>query len=134
MKVFEYSTRVYFSDTDAQGIAYHASYVDWAEHGRTELFHTLFPSVRYSDLYEKDRLIITVKRLKIVYKRPALLDDIITVRTHVDEVGACSAVFRQDVCRGDEILTELTVRLAFTDADTMRPERMSDEVKQALSF
>ena len=69
MKVFTYRTRVYFSDTDAAGIVYHASYIDWAEHARTEMLREMIPDRPQSALAEgDDGILILVRSIRIEYQ------------------------------------------------------------------
>lgn len=132
MKVFEHTERVYFSDTDAQGIAYHASYIDWAEHGRTEALRTAFPDETFQDFMDKRHLLITVKHIKITYKKPAKLDQFVTVRTQTKEIGGFSALFQQEIYHEDELLAELEVKMAFTDPRTNRLTRVPQDIRAAF--
>ena len=132
MKVFEHTERVYFSDTDAQGIAYHGSYIDWAEHGRTEALREAFPDETFQDFMDNRHLLITVKHIKISYKKSAMLDQFVTVKTECIEMGGFSALFLQRIMHGDELLTELEVKLAFTDPRTNRLTRIPADIRRAF--
>ncbi len=133
MKEYLYSSRVYFSDTDAGGIVYHASYIDWAEHGRTEMLKELVPDKTQAELAEgDDGILILVRSISIEYQKPGYLDDIITVHTSIEEVRRLSCTVRQTVKRGGDILADLRVGLAFVNAKTKRPALIPDFIKAAF--
>ena len=134
MKEYLYTTRVYFSDTDAAGLVYHASYIDWAEHGRTEMLKELVPDKTQAELAAgADGILILVRSIKIDYQKPSYLDDIITVHTTIEEFRRLSCIFRQVVMRGDEVLADLHVSLAFVNAETKRPALIPDFIRNAFS-
>ena len=126
MKVFTYTQRVYFSDTDAQGIVYHARYLDFAEHARTELARELGTSG-----LDGDRALV-VRSINISYEKPAVLDDLLTVYTTVRDLGRVSMTFEQIIRRGEETVATLLVKVASIDIRTKRPLRIDEELVKAL--
>ena len=108
---FVFKARVYYSDTDCGGIVYHSRYLDFAEHARTEMLRSALPGMSQSALRD-DGLIFVVKSIKIDYKRPAYLDDELTVVTRLGKAERFSAIFIQEIRRGDEVLTALEVKVA----------------------
>src|SRR6266568_207105 len=88
--------RVYYEDTDAGGVVYHANYLGYFERGRTEFLREQGLSVR--DLHEQG-YIFPVVRLEIDYRAPAVLDDLLRVATEVLEVGKTSFTLGQQVLR-----------------------------------
>lgn len=132
MKVFTYRTRVYFSDTDAAGIVYHASYIDWAEHARTEMLREMIPDRPQSALAEgDDGILILVRSIRIEYQKPGYLDDEITVETSISEMRRLSCTILQVVKRGDDVLAVLRVNAAFVSAQTKRPALIPDFIQRA---
>ena len=132
MRTFEYKVRVYFSDTDAGGIAYHARYLDWAEHGRTEMLGEIYPGKSQSQLVSEDHLMIVVKSINIEYRTPAFLDDEITVLTELADIQHVSCTIRQSIMRGDTLLSILMVRVAFIDSETKRPRKIPEDIAAAF--
>lgn len=116
MREFFHQARVYFSDTDAGGIVYHARYLDFAEHARTEMLREILPDLGQSDLKDGG-VIFVVKSISIDYRSPAHLDDLLTVRTVLEKAGRFSAVFRQDIMSGNEVLASLVVRVASVSSE-----------------
>ena len=127
MKVFTYSQRVYFSDTDAQGIVYHARYLDFAEHGRTEMARQLGTSGL------EGGLAFVVRSMTIGFEKPAYLDDMLVVETGVAEFGRVSMVFDQIIRRGEEVVCRMSVKVACIDIATKRIARIDQRLVDALS-
>jgi acyl-CoA thioester hydrolase len=125
-----FPVRVYFEDTDAAGIVYHASYLRFAERARTELLRSA--GFSHSDLARRTGAAFAVRRCVIDYLRPARLDDELTVETTATDVGGASADLRQTVMRGSETLARLEVRIAFMAGDG-RPRRLPHELRRALA-
>jgi len=88
--------RIYYEDTDAGGVVYHARYIAFCERGRTEFFRARGVSV--GELAEQGQ-IFPVVRLEMDYKAPAVLDDLVRVETEVLEVGRTSFTLGQQVVR-----------------------------------
>ena len=131
MRQFRLHDRVYFSDTDAGGIAYHRSYFDWAEHGRTEMLREIVPELPQSELAENGILTV-IKSIEIHYRLPAHLDDEIEIVTEVDSIKRFSCTIRQSIKRGEEILADLSVKAAFISRDKKHPIPVPDAFAKAL--
>jgi acyl-CoA thioester hydrolase len=123
--------RVYYSDTDAGGIIYHSRYLDMAEHGRTELLRLL--GGHQKEIIEAQQIGFVVKSIHIDYKSPGKLDDLLHVKTTVDKCERVTVIFHQEICRGDEILSVLNVKVCSVSMDSMRPVPMPDEIKKELT-
>ena len=129
---FVFKARVYYSDTDCGGIVYHARYLDFAEHARSEMLRSAFPSQSQSDM-RKDGMIFVVKSIKIDYKKPAYLDDELKVHTRLLKAEHFSAVFAQEIMRGSEEICTLEVKVASVSYDGKKIMMIPKEVIQALS-
>lgn len=107
----EFKLRVYFSDTDCEGIVYHGKYLDFAEHARSELIRDKIDHKQLID----NHIGFVVKEINIVYEKPGFLNDLLTVETKVVARKRFSITFVQDVKRDDELLCSLTVKVGCTD-------------------
>lgn len=128
---FRLPVRVYYQDTDAGGVVFHAQYLSFMERARTE-----FLNARNFDLAgfaEESRILFMVHEITVRYHRPARLNDQLTVTAQVALLGPASVDFEQRVERGDELLVEARVRLALVDRDRQRPTRMPAALKQILN-
>lgn len=118
----ELAVRVYYEDTDAAGIVYHASYLRFAERGRTELLRGM--GVDHRTLKAEHGIVFAVAACALRFRVPARLDDLLTVRTLTREVGAVRLELAQSVLRGEQTLCEVDVTLAVLAADSLRPRRL----------
>jgi tol-pal system-associated acyl-CoA thioesterase len=122
--------RVYYQDTDAGGVVYHAQYLSFMERARTELLNEA--GIDLARFAERHRLLFMVHGIVIRYHAPARLNDLLSVGAEVVKMGRASLVFRQTVERGAELLVEADVTLALVDPDRMKPARMPEELQLAL--
>lgn len=125
--------RVYFEDTDAGGIVYHASYIRFAERGRTDFLRLLGTDARAmidgSDSMEPAAFV--VRRMNIDFYRPGRMDDLLIVETRVMELGGASVMLRQTVLKDDKRLFEADVTVVLVSMSG-KPLRLSDRVRAAF--
>lgn len=114
-----YCTRIYWEDTDASGIVYHANYVRFLERARSEWAREM--GINQETLREKDHRALVVANLTIDFKRPAKLDESITVKSTLVGLKAASLVLEQAIYREAELLVRAKVRLGFVSCDSGRP-------------
>ena len=127
---FRVPVRVYYQDTDAGGVVFHAQYLAFMERARTELLNEL--GLDLARLAEERRVLFLVYELRARYHAPARLNDMLSVSAEVVKMGRASLVFRHRVERNGELLVEADVTLALVDRDRMRPARMPQELEQAF--
>jgi acyl-CoA thioester hydrolase len=126
-----YAVRVYYEDTDAGGVAYHATYLRFAERARTEALRDA--GIPHAELLQRFTLMFVVRHIEVDYLRPARLDDSLTVVTEPFEVGGASIRLRQDVRGPDGSCAVLTVRLACVKASDGRPGRLPPRWRTVLN-
>jgi len=122
--------RVYYQDTDAGGVVFHAQYLAFMERARSELLNAA--RIDLARFTEKHGVLFLVHHISVTYHRPALLNEALTVSAEVAKMGRASFVFHQRVERGAELLVEADVTLALVDRRRMKPARMPEELEQAL--
>jgi len=122
--------RVYYQDTDAGGVVYHAQYLSFMERARSELLNGA--GIDLARLTAERRVLFLVHQIAIKYHQPARLNELLTVSAEIAKMGRASLVFAQRVERGAELLTEAEVSVALVDRDRMKPARMPDELERAL--
>jgi acyl-CoA thioester hydrolase len=118
------TVRVYYEDTDFTGIVYHANYLRFMERGRTN--HLRLLGADHRALFEETAreapgYAFVVRSMNIEYLKPARMDDVLDVVTEPEEVKGASITLRQRVMRGDELLVEAHVRVAFISGGRARP-------------
>lgn len=127
---FSWPTRIYWEDTDAGGVVYHARYVAFMERARTEWMRALgFGQERTRTDHG---MVFAVRAMNLDFLRPARLDDALDVTATLVQCKRASMVFDQRVCRGDETLLTAQVRIAALDASTFKPRGMDDALLAAL--
>jgi acyl-CoA thioester hydrolase len=126
-----YAVRVYYEDTDAGGVAYHATYLRFAERARTEALCDA--GIPHADLVQRFNLMFVVRRIEVDYLRPARLDDSLTVITEPIAVGGASVTLRQDVRGPDGSCAVLTVRLACVKPGEGKPGRLPQHWRAVLT-
>ena len=149
MSGFSWRTRVYWEDTDAGGVVYYANYLRFMERARTEWLRTLGFCQR--DLASNHGVLFAVTRVRIDYRRPARLDDELSVTCEPRALGAASVSFAQNIVRvsagvtaavpelagafdaAPGVLTEAEVRIACLDARTFRPLRTPEFLLSAFA-
>jgi acyl-CoA thioester hydrolase len=107
--------RVYYADTDAGGVVYHANYLAFAERARTETLRRM--GLDLSLLRRDWGLIFAARECRIDFHRPAYLDDLIEVRSVLRHLGGASLTVAQSIRRDGKILVELGIRLASVRPD-----------------
>jgi len=122
--------RVYYQDTDAGGVVFHAQYLAFMERARSELLNAA--GIDLARFAERHGLLFMVHELAVKYHRPARLNDMLSVSAEVVKLGRASLVFRQRVERDGELLVEADVTLALVERGRMRPARIPEELEQAL--
>jgi len=126
-KIFSWPVRVYFQDTDAGGVVYHASYVNFFERARTEWLRTFGYS--NAGLMKAFGMVFVVRSMKLDYLRPALLDDLLDVTAQVKDIGRSRITLLQTVRRGDELLTEAEVHLVCVSLESFKPVSVPEVLK-----
>jgi acyl-CoA thioester hydrolase len=127
---FSFPQRVYFEDTDAGGVVYHARYIHFFERARTEWLRHL--GFNNGDLVRRHKMLWVVSEIAINFLKPAKLDDSLDVTVAVESLGRVRCSFHQEVRRGDETLVKARVTLACVTADTFKPIEIPAEVRKKM--
>lgn len=123
--------RVYYQDTDAGGVVFHAQYLAFMERARSELLNEA--GIDLARFVERHGVLVMVHDLHVKYHLPARLNELVSVSAEVVKMGRASFVFHQRVERGAELLVEADVTIALVDHKRMKPARLPAELEQALS-
>ena len=122
--------RVYYEDTDFTGLVYHANYLRYFERARSDFLRVL--GVGHSTLLDRpDPSAFVIARMEIDFRRPARIDDALTVVTTYERLTAVRLDARQRIFRGDELLCAAHVHAACIDLQG-RPRRAPPELMERL--
>lgn len=129
-RIFSLPVRVYFQDTDAGGVVYHASYVNFMERARTEWLRT--HGYSNAGLMKEFGVVFVVRSIKLDYLKPALLDDLLDVTAQIKELGRSRLNLLQSVRRGEEVLTEAEVHLVCVSVGSFKPVSVPEVLSRQL--
>ena len=122
---FFHKLKVYYEDTDSGGVVYYANYLKYLERARTEaLFSIGFSNKKVQEQFGS---LIIVKSCNIEYKKPASLEDELTIRSFVKSITKTSFFMNQIITKDKEIIVEAQVHLVFVN-DLGKPVKIPDEI------
>ena len=128
-KAFSLPIRVYFQDTDAGGVVYHASYVNFMERARTEWLRERY-GYSNAGLMREFGVVFVVRSLRLDYFKPALLDDLLEVTAQIKDIGRSRLTLLQNVRRGDEVLAEGEVHLVCVSVESFKPVSVPEVLRK----
>lgn len=127
---FSLPVRVYYEDTDAAGVVYHASYLRFLERARTEFLREL--GFEQGRLRQEVGVLFAVRRLEIRFLKPAYLDDLLLVTLSPCRSGRVRLDFEQEICRGESRLCTARVEVVCLDRERLRPVSIPEPIQEAL--
>lgn len=127
--IHSHEYRVYYEDTDAGGIMYHAQYISWCERGRAEYLREV--GLNSSAIVEQDSVMFVVRHLEADYFKPARLDDLLRVETAIKEMKNTSFIMNQSIFCQDSMLFSMTVTIVCVDMNG-RPVRIPERLRNIL--
>lgn len=125
---FSWRLRVYWEDTDAGGVVYHAGYLRFLERARTEWLRAR--GLGQTELREDLGVLFVVRGIDAAFDKPARLDDELDATVALSHRRGASLELQQTLRRvsAGEILMRAQVRVACIDSKTWQPRRIPDEV------
>ncbi len=127
-----FPVRVYYEDTDLSGIVYHANYLRFMERARSDLLALLGVDQRAA--IEAGEGAYAVADLALAYRAPARLGDALLVETRAAAIGAASVRMVQRITRGDQLVTQATIRVGFVAPDGRARRQPADWRRRFAAF
>lgn len=127
---FDFPQRVYFEDTDAGGVVYHAQYIKFLERARTEWLRHL--GFNNSDLERRYKMLFIVSEVAAEFVKPARLDDSVVISVAIENLGRVRCTFQQEIRRDDELLVKARVVVASVSADSFKPIEIPPDVRKKM--
>ena len=118
MTTHSINLRIYYEDTDAGGVVYHANHLRFCERGRTEYLRDL--GFENSKLREEHDMFFVVRDLQASYRKPAFLDDYLRLDTTITELRKTRFVMKQSLYRHDELIFEMDATVVCVHTDENR--------------
>jgi acyl-CoA thioester hydrolase len=136
---FQLPIRIYWEDTDAGGIVFHANYLKFFERARTEWLRSL--GIEQQALREKIGGLFVVSEMQLRYVAPARLDDALLVTAQLQAAGRASLTLLQEAFllgstpdAPAQLLSAATVRIGWVNAQTLRPARIPGPLLEKISL
>ena len=122
---FFHKIKVYYEDTDSGGVVYYANYLKFLERARTEALVTLGFSNK--KIKEEFGALIIVKSCNIDYKKPAYLEDKLSIRSFIKSITKTSFYMNQFITKKDVLIVEAKVHLVFVN-EKGKPTKIPDSL------
>lgn len=125
----DYNLKVYYEDTDAQGVVYYANYLKFFERARTEYLR----AVGYEQMELMGAgIIFVVRGVEMKLHKPARLDDNIIVRTQLIKLGKVSFDFKQTASVEDITIAEANIKCGSLDPNTFKPSSLPEYLHKGM--
>ena len=128
--VYSFPVRVYFENTDAGGVVYHAEYLKFFERARTEWLRHL--GFDHQALARDHRIVFVVTAAAVDFGKPARLDDNVAVSVRLESLGKVRCVFAQEVRRDDEVLVKAKVTVACVTGVHFKPAEIPEALRRKM--
>ena len=130
-RVHYYPVRVFYEDTDFTGVVFYANYLRYLERARSSLFR--LAGITHAELLDRDiPLGFAIRKINLEYKKPARIDDALTIMTSYDRYKGARLWVSQEVWRGEELLTTAYSEAACIDMNG-RPRRPTAKMLEKLT-
>lgn len=130
MSAYVWPVRVYWEDTDAGGVVYHARYLHFLERARTEWLRSC--DYEQGHLSESIDMVFAVRNMNIDFLKPAKLDDLLHVRITLSECRRASFVAQHEIWRDAELLLRGSAQIACLSASAFKPRAIPEPLLQLI--
>ena len=128
--VYSFPVRVYFENTDAGGVVYHAEYLKFMERARTEWLRYL--GFDHQALARQHRIVFVVTAIAVDFQRAARLDDNLAVSVQLESLGKVRCVFAQEIRREDDLLVKARVTVACVSVEQFKPVEIPEALRRKM--
>jgi len=132
-KMFNWPIRVYYEDTDAEGVVYYANYLKFMERARTEWLRQL--GFEQDDLTQRLKAVFVVRHVDMDFLKPALFNHLLNIHTSMSDIGKTSLTFEHKVLleSAADVFCTAQIKVVCVDRDNFRPKRVPQEIRDALN-
>ena len=125
----DYNLRVYYEDTDAQGVVYYANYLKFFERARTEFLRDSgYKQMRLM----QEGMIFVVRRVDMILHGPARLDDNVIIKTELAKLGKVSFDFKQKAFVNSQLITEASIKCGSLDSKSFKPSALPEYLHSGM--
>lgn len=127
----EFNYRVYYEHTDSGGVVYHSRYLNFFERSRTDWLRGR--NIIQSDLQNQYNIVYAVTSANIKYKKPARMDDTLTISCELTKLRRASIEMYQEMTNQDGVLlATIEITAACIKADTFSVMAFPKQLKEDL--
>ncbi len=130
MSKYTHQFRVYYEDTDAGGVVYHANYLNFFERTRTEWLRS--KGLQQSVMREQANVILAIRKMDIDFVLPARLDDLLNVSTEVISHSKISMLVAQEIHVDGQLMAKAQVQIVSLNAEKFKPMRFPTQYLEEL--
>ena len=127
---YSFPIRVYYQDTDAGGVVYHSTHLNFMERARYEWLRDLGFDV--NALIQIHKTVFMVRSLEIEYLNPAVLDDLLQITVQVEKIGRSRIIIYQEILRSHVQLVNAPVHVVCVGADSLKPVKVPAPLRQRI--
>ncbi|MBY0498616.1 MAG: tol-pal system-associated acyl-CoA thioesterase [Nitrosomonas sp.] len=127
---FSLPLRVYYQDTDAGGVVYHSTYLNFMERARYEWLREL--GFNANALITDSNVLFMIRSIDIDYLKPAVLDDLLNITVSVLEVGRCRITLFQEVLCSHIKLVNATIHVVCVGAEKLKPVSIPASLREKI--
>lgn len=132
-KIHYFPIRVYYEDTDVGGVVYYANYLKYMERARSEMLRTVgIDQALMLDYNKSDDVSFVVRHAEVDFKKSAVFDDSLIIKTEIIRLGGASVTMKQEVYKNEASLVEAIIKIAVIGKNG-KPKRLSEKLKKNLS-
>lgn len=132
MQEFNWTVRVYYEDTDASGVVYHTNYLKFMEQARTEFLRSCGYS--HKELIDDENIAFAVRNIKIDYKNPARIDELLNINTRIATLGGSNIIFEQIILNDSkQMKCRADVEIVCVDSKTFKLRRIPDPIREKFN-
>ena len=125
----DYNLRVYYEDTDAQGIVYYANYLKFFERARTEyLRNSGYEQMKLM----QEGIIFVVRGVEMKLLKPARLDDVLVLKSQLIKLGKVSFDFLQEAYKEGELITQAKIQCGSLDTKNFQPSALPEYLQSGM--
>lgn len=127
---FTYSVRVYYDDTDAAGVVYHANYLKYMERCRSDCLRAGGWDVQR--IRDEFSIEFAVRSVNVQYLLPARLSDELVVSVELTRLGRAGLDVHQEIHRGEDRICTADIKLAALDRERYFPTAIPDQISTEI--
>ena len=132
MEIHTTEIRVRYGETDQMGVVYHGNYAQYLEVSRVEWLRSL--DISYKKM-EDDGIMLPVVNLNIFFKKPAVYDEVLSVKTKLRQKPGLKITIDQEIFNENgDLITTSEITLVFVNMKSKRPMSCPGHLLKKLGF